>query len=64
MQDNGTGDNYPQATAWTRIAIIMLQNNVKRYDDGDNKQSQATAWTRIRAIQRWNFTPAVALNGR
>ena len=64
MQDNGSGDNYPQATAWTRIVIIMLQNNVKRYDDGDNKISQATAWTKIKATQRWNFTPAVGLNGR
>ena len=56
--------NYPQATAQTRIAIIMLQNNVKRYDGGDNKQSQATAWTKIKVTQRWNFTPAVGLNGR
>ena len=56
--------NYPQATAWTRIVIIMLQNNVERYDDSDNKQSQATAWMKIKAIQKWNCTPAVALNGR
>ena len=57
-------NNYPLATAQTRIAIIMLQNNVKRYDDCDKKQSQATAQTKIKVIQRWNFTPAVALNGR
>ena len=42
----------------------MLQNNVERYDDSDNYKSQATAWMKIKAIQKWNCTPAVALNGR